>query len=909
MATDRKKRNDDEYDVDFDDTRPFAFKRWQDAIASVQQSQSAADWEKITEERDWQAVHVDIQKRGSEREAAGVVKRLLNHIQPLPRSLNNLANAFTSSIHPNVPNFNIVWGLLHLNVKLSCISSDKLTRTADWMRKLRSATELFKRCFDACEGDKNEARYSMVDILEYLLQMLSESVIHLRRCPTDGEAARDWKNLDIKIKDNLMQMDIAIKHLSDINSYSKVNQERQVTNLAIRHTPMALPEERCTFPKVMVPRARNEEFFGRRDELAKINECLDYRDNKGLRTYTIYGRRGVGKTELALEYAHKNPSKIDAVFWIQCETSLSLRQSFTDMAVELNLENADRNGHHEENQLAVQRWLKTTRRYWLLIFDNAEREPILRGYWPVGANGAILITSRKYYNFMNDAERKGDTVKPFNEKDGWDLLMKLLGPEWQDLDRRGLLKHSEEVAAREFLNELGGLALAIQQAAQLIKNPNIGGITIASTYELFREHKKNLPERLTGERSVIFHALDSVWNMTFTNLSRNARDLLSVLSLLAPDGILIDLFLPKNQRALDGKLHFCKQHPDLVDPTSQATLSSVVRPPAALQDTIAELLKFKLIKQEGRELYAHREVQEAMNYHSAKEMQEYFHSASAVVYEAFPKQNYGGYLSKEQKGACQAYISHGAHLGRKYAEIRRSGTALKGSDQFIELLAHCAWYLYEISDYDICIGVINTGWTACENYESLQYATLCNIAGSAYYELNKLADCRKNWEIFFRIQENLLPEHDLERSTAYHNMGNLEYADDNLDEAIEYFEKAITLRSNAGDSAASLLANSYLCYSRVHYRRGEYRKSWGILGESEALFFRTKGPDDHFMAHVHYAYGNVDFAEKRWNEAKRSYDTSLRIALATAPIHPITAAAYYSLGCVEYERGNRDNAK
>ena len=78
------------------------------------------------------------------------------------------------------------------------------------------------------------------------------------------------------------------------------------------------------------------------------------------------------------------------------------------------------------------------------------------------------------------------------------------------------------------------LALAIQQAAQLIKNPNIGGTTIESTYELFKEHKKSLPPRPTGDRSDIFHALDSLWNVTFKNLTRNARALLSVLSLLSP---------------------------------------------------------------------------------------------------------------------------------------------------------------------------------------------------------------------------------------------------------------------------------------------------------------------------------------------------------------------------------------
>jgi hypothetical protein len=59
---------------------------------------------------------------------------------------------------------------------------------------------------------------------------------------------------------------------------------------------------------------------------------------------------------------------------------------------------------------------------------------------------------------MKDNRRKGDTVKPFNDKQGWDLLMKLLGSEWQDLDRRGLIKVSEEQAAKALLKSIGGVS-------------------------------------------------------------------------------------------------------------------------------------------------------------------------------------------------------------------------------------------------------------------------------------------------------------------------------------------------------------------------------------------------------------------------------------------------------------------
>jgi hypothetical protein len=123
---------------------------------------------------------------------------------------------------------------------------------------------------------------------------------------------------------------------------------------------------------------------------------------------------------------------------------------------------------------------------------------------------------------------------------------------------------------------------------------------------------------------------------------------------------------------LDGKLAFCKQNTSNVDPNSQAKLSSVTTAPPLLRAALDELVSFKLIKQEGRELWAHRVVQEAMNYHSSQDLQDYFDSAVALVYEAFPKQGYGDYLSG-QWGICEKYIPHGAHLSFQFANLNRSG--------------------------------------------------------------------------------------------------------------------------------------------------------------------------------------------------------------------------------------------
>lgn len=139
-------------------------------------------------------------------------------------------------------------------------------------------------------------------------------------------------------------METTVKHMNDISSCSTINIEAQAKTLSLRNEPVIILKEHCTFPVKYIPRENNSEFFGRSIEMEKINAYLDPRRNSTLRTYTIFGRRGVGKTDIALEYAHANPAGFDAIFWVNCETSAALRSSFAAIAMKLQLQDAGRAG-------------------------------------------------------------------------------------------------------------------------------------------------------------------------------------------------------------------------------------------------------------------------------------------------------------------------------------------------------------------------------------------------------------------------------------------------------------------------------------------------------------------------------------------------------------------------------------
>jgi hypothetical protein len=110
----------------------------------------------------------------------------------------------------------------------------------------------------------------------------------------------------------------------------------------------------------------------------------------------------------------------------------------------------------------------------------------------------------------------------------------LLGDDWKKYEREGRIPQTEVTAAKDMLDKLEGLPLAIQQAAILIQDPTIGGLTIVKTYELFKERRRTLPERHRSVRSLSEQAIDALWNMSFEALSPNARTLLGVLAWLSP---------------------------------------------------------------------------------------------------------------------------------------------------------------------------------------------------------------------------------------------------------------------------------------------------------------------------------------------------------------------------------------
>ena len=214
-------------------------------------------------------------------------------------------------------------------------------------------------------------------------------------------------------------------------------------------------EQSLPVPAFINPPYSQNRFFSNREEILKLvregfasGETVQYLSGKG----------GIGKTQIALEYAFRHINAYTNIFWVNAETETRLLESYQIIADTMQLSQTNIADLNDATVLQlVTRWMETSER-WLCVYDNVEDIPAHCIWWPKIIRGNILITTQK------DLLPVGNRIKvaEFSLADAVSFLetrTKLTDPE-----------NMEKVAVR-----LGCLPLALEQAAAYITvNPDTG---------------------------------------------------------------------------------------------------------------------------------------------------------------------------------------------------------------------------------------------------------------------------------------------------------------------------------------------------------------------------------------------------------------------------------------------------
>ncbi|MDH6214843.1 FxSxx-COOH system tetratricopeptide repeat protein [Streptomyces pseudovenezuelae] len=288
-------------------------------------------------------------------------------------------------------------------------------------------------------------------------------------------------------------------------------------------TPQGVEGQRQAQPRIWgnLP-PRNFNFTGRADLL----ELLDQRLREGTTAVlpeALHGMGGVGKTQLAIEYAYRHQNEYDIVWWIPSERPGQIAQALVELAQRLGL------GTSTEANIAipaVREALREGRPYdrWLLIFDNADSPEQVRHYFPPGGDGTILVTSR---NRRWGQVGRALEVDVFSREESKELLRRS-GPPLEDGEADALAE------------ALGDLPLALEQAAAWRAET---GMSASEYLRLFESKRVELLEVAPPPDYQL--PVAAAWNVSLDHLetrSPAALQLLQMCSYFAPDPISRSIF-------------------------------------------------------------------------------------------------------------------------------------------------------------------------------------------------------------------------------------------------------------------------------------------------------------------------------------------------------------------------------
>jgi tetratricopeptide (TPR) repeat protein len=350
---------------------------------------------------------------------------------------------------------------------------------------------------------------------------------------------------------------------------------------------------------------RNKNFTGRaavferlrRDPSSKVTVVLP---EDPLPT-ALRGLGGVGKTAIAIEYAHRYRSDYDVVWWIPADQLPLVRSSLAALAGRLGLEGALTAGIEGAAGAALDA-LRRGQPYgrWLLIFDNADQPDDLREYIPAGP-GDVLITSR---NPAWQAMAETVQVDVFTRVESRDFLARRTDGQVTGAD------------AELLADKLGDLPLALDQAGAMLFET---GMQVEEYVTLLDEQiVKIMAEGRSAEYPL---SVTAAWSISVEKVQQflpQARELLRCCAFFGPEPIPRDVFRRGSQ-------------------ATGTRVSTLMADPILLSRAIRELGRFALVTISGRSITVHRLVQALLRGElDDQRQQEYRHDVHLILAAAAP---------------------------------------------------------------------------------------------------------------------------------------------------------------------------------------------------------------------------------------------------------------------------------
>lgn len=616
-----------------------------------------------------------------------------------------------------------------------------------------------------------------------------------------------------------------------------------------------------------VPFSHNPFFTGREETLAQIRAHFQTDHATALsQPQAMSGLGGIGKTQIALEYAHRYRHDYQAILWTRADTREALISGYVAIAHLLNLPQKDEQDQGLVMQ-AVLRWL-TTQADWLLILDSADDLTLAREFLPTAFDGHLLLTSRAQTMGGLAHRLEVDTM----EGEVGALLL---------LRRAGLVAHtasleaaspSDVALASELTEELGGLPLALDQAGAYVEETQCG---IARYLQLYRTRRAVLLQRRGG--LVLDHPepVATTWSLSFEKIEQQssaAADLLRLCAFLHFDAIPEEIIT-------QGAPHL------------GPWLSPVKVDPLLFDEIIAILGAYSLIRRESRSktLSIHRLVQAVLRDAMDKKIaRQWANQAVLAVNQVFPNGEFATWPR------CERLLPHALACVRLVEQEQIT------SQEAARLLNQTGNYLMQRGRYAEAEPIVQRTYAMCEQVlgadHTLTAYSLGNLA-ALYQEQGKYDQAESLAQQALTILEQVLEGNDAVPSdstfflaTILNNLATLYQGQGKYAQAEQLFVRACAIWTHTFGPVHPYIAYSQNNLGSLYEEQGRYDNAEALYQQALFASEQALGPNHPLIATCLNNLSGLYLKQKRYTQA----EPLLRRALALCetelgPNHPLTA--------------------
>lgn len=552
-----------------------------------------------------------------------------------------------------------------------------------------------------------------------------------------------------------------------------------------------------------IPLRPNPLFVGRDDELKQIAEVFAKGQFSTERTLVLAGMGGVGKTQLAVEFAHRYGRYFPGgVFWLhfaQPETvpnEIILCRTIDDFDLQLDF-----------NELSAQQQVTLVQRAWqkdvprLLIFDECEDEALLAQWQPTTGGCSVLVTSRRHRWDLTLAGTVLNVV-PFTTEKSVRLL-------------QHFVPNEENAQLENLAVELGHLPLAIHLAGSYLMKYRQA---ITANDYINRLQDYSVLEQLSASIPGISptkHELDvkRTFLISYEKLDKTSAIDQSAIWLLArtavfapgepiPRKLLFAIWNSHHQSLLQFEEGILRLHElGLIHRITADTIWLHLLTAKFAQSILPEITPLTDV---GETFLAYMsKLNQTKDSHTLKNYEQHFRYVTDLW------QGHSNALAANLCHEFGIYLLMVGEYKRAYPYLERGlfiREALLGTDDLntAASLNELGVYAMEMGKYEDALQYFEKGLNIREKLLGENYpltASSLNHLGRALIELNRYPEAEPFLLKSLHIRKKVLNSRHVEVADTFNNLGILYAHKGDSQQARTYFEKALSIKEETyGDN-------------------------------------------------------------------------------------------------------------